>query len=281
MSLPMTKPLTPPEADTEAWAVEGARQQALLAALHAPGPPQALNPQAWCASGERAARGLVAYRAHAQALAHRAMSAACPRLERMFGEDAFPALAAAFWRAHPPTRGDIAEWGDALPGWIAAQPSLAEWPWLPDAARLDWAVHQAERAADAVPELDSLALLGEHDPGRLGLLLLPGVALVDSAWPIVTVFEAHAESVTSEAIEAMRRALGTGEAEIALVTRPAWRAEVLAVDRPTARFMAVLLAQGDLGSALDQAVPEGFDFAAWLSRAVQGGWLKGVVLRSD
>jgi Putative DNA-binding domain len=277
----VTRPLTRPETEAEAWAAEGARQLALLAALHAPGPPQALDARAWSAAGERAARGLVAYRANAQALAHRAMSAAFPRLERMLGEDAFPALAAAFWRAHPPTRGDIAEWGDALPGWIAAQPSLATWPWLPDAARLDWAVHQAERAADALPDMGSLALLGEHDPGRLGLLFMPGVALVDSAWPIVTVFDAHAEAVKAEALDAMRRALDAGEAQAALITRPAWRAKVLAVDRPTARFIAVLLAQGDLGSALAQAVPEGFDFAAWLPRAVQLGWLKGVVLRSD
>lgn len=279
LAAPMTSRLPSPV--PEAWAAEGVRQQALLAAIQAPGPQPTQDLTGWRAAGDRTARGLVAYRANAQALAHRALSAAFPRLERMVGEEAFPALAAAFWRDHPPTLGDVGEWGEALPGWIAAQSSMAAWPWLPDAARLDWAVHQAERAADAVPDLGSLALLGEHDPERLHLVLMPGLALVDSTWPIVTVFDAHAEGVTASALDAMRCALDAGAGETALVTRPAWRAEVFAVDRPTACFMAVLQAQGDLASALDRAVPEGFDFGAWLPRAVSSSWLKGVVVRSD
>jgi hypothetical protein len=44
--------------------------------------------------------------------------------------------------------------------------------------------------------------------------------------------------------------------------------------------MANLLAGANLAAALDHAAA-GFDFAAWLTRAVQQRWLKGVVRVDD
>ena len=108
---------------------EARRQRQLLAALSLRGEPPALRER-----GARAERGLAAYRANASALAERALAAACPTLQAMLGEADFAALARAFWRDHPPQRGDLGEWGGELPGWIAAQAGLAEWPWLADSA---------------------------------------------------------------------------------------------------------------------------------------------------
>ncbi|HJV63210.1 MAG TPA: putative DNA-binding domain-containing protein, partial [Albitalea sp.] len=89
-------------------------------------------------SGARALRGLRAYRANADASAARAMASAFPTVQMLIGEEDFAQLAREFWRAAPPLRGDLGEWGDGLADWIASHAQLAAWPYLADCARLDW-----------------------------------------------------------------------------------------------------------------------------------------------
>jgi hypothetical protein len=253
---------------------EARRQQQLLAALSRRGEPPVLREQ-----GARAERGLAAYRANAGALAERALAAACPTLRAMLGEADFGALARAFWRDHPPQRGDLGEWGGELPEWIVAQAGLAEWPWLAECARLDLALHVCERAADAVPDLASLALLGEADPASLALQLVPGTAVWVSPCPIATIHAAH-RSTVPQAFAAVRAALAAGQGEAVCVARDGWRALVHGVSTAEAAFMQALLAGASLAAAL-QAAGESFDFAAWLQRAIVSSWLKGVARRND
>ncbi|MBL0094465.1 MAG: putative DNA-binding domain-containing protein [Piscinibacter sp.] len=99
---------------------EARRQRQLLAALSLRGEPPALRER-----GARAERGLAAYRANASALAERALAAACPTLQAMLGEADFAALARAFWRDHPPQRGDLGEWGASC---RAGSPRRPAWP---------------------------------------------------------------------------------------------------------------------------------------------------------
>lgn len=253
---------------------EAHRQQQLLAALSRLGEPPPLREPA-----ARAERGLAAYRANASALAERALAASCPTVQAMLGEDDFAALARAFWHDHPPQRGDLGEWGSELPGWIAAQPGLAEWPWLADSAWLDLALHSCERAADALPELASLALLGESDPADIELQLMPGMALHVSRFPIATIHAAH-RSDAPEAFAPVRAALAAGQGEAVCVSREGWRAVVHGLAPGEAAFMESVQRQASLASALE-AAGEGFDFGAWLQRAITSSWLKGVARRID
>lgn len=261
-----------------AWR-EAQRQQALIAALWAPAAEPAAMP-GWQLDNERARRGLAAYRANAGAIAHRALQAAFPRLERMLGDEALPALARAFSREHPPERGDLGTWGEALPAWLAAQPSLAEWPWLADAARLDWAVHQAERATDEALDAESLSLLSSRDPGDLVVDLCAGTAVLASAWPVVDLHHAHASGAADEALAAARAAVAAGAAQTALVWRRGWRAEVAPIDPAGGAFTTALLGGARLGAALAQA-GEALDFGGWLARAVGDAWLKCVRPAND
>jgi hypothetical protein len=109
---------------------EAQRQQRLLACLLADqadaGALPARGPQA------RALRGLQAYRANADASAGRALAAALPTVQRLIGEDDFAHLARRFWRAQPPRRGDLAEWGEGFADWLAAderpvEPRMSSW----------------------------------------------------------------------------------------------------------------------------------------------------------
>ena len=115
-------------------------------------------------SGERAGHALAAYRGNASAIAERALASAFPTVQQLLGDESFALLARALWHHAPPQRGDLACWGDALPGWIERDAQLADEPYLADVARVDWAVHTIEQAADVEPPAAGLALLAEHDP---------------------------------------------------------------------------------------------------------------------
>jgi uncharacterized protein (UPF0276 family) len=153
--------------------------------------------------------GLAVYRHNARGIAARALGAAYPVLRELVGESDFDALAMAHWHDDPPRRGDLAAWGDGLTDWLSTSPVVAAAPYLPDMARLEWALHCAELAADqpveraadrvvdqAGPELaaglaSSLLLLGEVDPDLLTLVLAPGTTLMSFDWPVAAIWQAH------------------------------------------------------------------------------------------
>lgn len=251
---------------------EAQRQQALMAALWARGDERSLPPNL-LHGAERIQRGLQAYQAHAGASAERALASTFPTVQALVGEDSFAALARAFWHAQPPSRGDLACLGDALPAFIADSEQLADVPYLADVARLDWHVAAAERAADASTEAATLSLLAEVDAAQLQLELLPGTAVLPSAHPVVSVFLAHrpGEGAATHRAQA-REAIALGRGETALVWRSGWRAVVQAIGDGETRWVQSLLRGDTLAVALGEA-GEGFAFEPWLLQALQNGWL--------
>lgn len=255
---------------------EAARQAALVRALvqvQAPGQagppgqdlPPGLRGLAGVAGG--AARGLQAYRGNAKALAQRSLAAAFPRLYAQLGEAEFASMAWAFWRRHPPHCGELGRWGQALPDFLAAQPDMD--PALPDGARIEWARHEAEQAADAELDAGSLAALTRQDPVRLRLLLRPGLTLL---------------RVGRAAAEPWLADLPARDSPVELlVWRRAWKAELGAPPPDWCFFMRDLLAGLNLQQALDRclAVHPDFDLAAWLPAALGQGWLQAVLTLTE
>lgn len=195
-------------------------------------------------------RGLAAYRNNVRALSDQALAVAFPRLREALGEDDFAVLAWSFWRAHPPTCGDLGQWGGDLAGFLIAR--AGEDSGLPDIARLDWALHEAERAADMALDALSLNLMGTQPPQQLRLLLRPGVAVLaqrDGPW---------------------------------LVWRDGWRGAARRLPAAEAAFVQAVLHEATLADALAAAAVKGcgaetdFDFGAWLQAALQKAWLQGV-----
>jgi hypothetical protein len=256
---------------------EAERQRALLGAILAPRAEAASL--ALSETGERAERGLAAYRANAEVHAERALGAAFGSIRAMVGDEDFSHLAAEFWRASPPQCGDVGEWGAGFADWLQVHPAMANWPYLADCARLDFAMHLNERAIDASLDADSLALLGDADPRRVRLELMPGTALVSSPWPIVTIHRAHRSGADVDFALA-REAIEGERAQHALVSRDGWRAAVTELAGPEAAWTSSLLDGANLAKALDHT-GAGFDFAGWLARAIQRRWLKAIVRVDD
>ena len=248
---------------------EALRQQMLMRALWRD--DAALQGWVRAPAGASAAQGLAAYRSNAGALAERALGSAFPTIAALIGAESFAALARHFWHEQPPVRGDVGEWGDALPAFIAASAQLAEEPYLADSARLDWAVHAATRAADVSgawpPALDALT---STDPALLRVQLAAGTNMIESRWPIATVWQAHHRD---QPFDSVRAAFEAGSEETALVWRDdGFVIHVEALDAADALFTAALIRGHSVAAALDAAGAD-FAFDRWLARALRSRWL--------
>lgn len=232
----------------------------------------------------QSARGLAAYRSNGHAMAERALRAAYPVIAEMLGEQNFDLLARDLWHAHPPRGGDLALWGDALPGFLQANDQLSDVPYLGDVARAEWALHRAASAADAEPDLPSFARLAIEDPQGLTLSLSPGATVIGSRFPVASLVTAHLFGQPSLAEAAQRLRDGIGER--ALVWRQGLRPRIAAIDPSAAALVQALQAGADLPGALDAACaadtePPAFDFSVWLTAAVTDGLVIGVQRLTD
>jgi hypothetical protein len=256
-----------------------AQQQALLQALFGQ-PDETVVQGFWHSDQPQTQRGLQAYRANGHALAGRSLHAAYPVIEQMLGRDNFAALSRDFWHRHPPTRGDLAHWGDALPAFLASRETLADTPCLADVARVEWALHQAASAADAVVDPSSFARLSEQDATGLALTLSPGTALVSSRYPVASLVlsHRHAQPSLKQVAERLRDAV----AETVLVWRQGLRPRMAQVTSVEASLLHALLQGQDLPTALDTALAaeidetQVFDFSLWLTSAFSAGLVTGV-----
>ena len=244
----------------------------LLAGLHSDGKRVAL-----------AQRGLQAYRANAGALAQRALSAAYPVLTELMGDESFAPLARYFWQHAPPQRGDVAQWGAALPDFLEGAPQLANEPFLGDIARVEWALHAAATAQDAVTDAASFALLASTDPAQTTLSLSDGATTMASAYPVVSIIHAHLHGTPT--LAQAGALLGAGTAQHALVWRRGLKPEVRLASATEHALVQALQAGVSLDAALTLACgvdSDGhapvFDFSDWLAQAAQTGLVTGARL---
>ena len=252
---------------------EALRQQLLLRVLWRDADSGVLQGHARPLGAHALKAGVAAYRGNAGAVAERALAGTFPTLAELVGDDAAGALARDFWRHHPPARGDLAEWGDALPGFVAASAQLADEPYLADVARLEWQVHLASRAADAPTQAPDLQALAGADPSRLRLRLAPGTALVTSRWPVATIWLAHRQPAHDDTrFAAVREAFDSGRGETALVWRDGAHVRMAAIGAADAAFVQALCDHLGLADALDAAGAD-FAFDRWLAGALASGLL--------
>lgn len=266
-----------PQADTPL----ASRQAMLLQTLFAgPGDPVTADLLAELADAghPQTVRGLAAYRRNGHAAAERALRAAYPVIAALIGDENFDPLARELWHHHPPLRGDLAQWGDALSAFLEQHDQLADTPYLGDVARAEWALHRAGSAADATPDLPSFARLAQEDPRGLGLTLAPGTAVIASRYPVASLVTAHLYGAP-DLNEAARR-LRAGCAEQAVVWRQDLRPRIGPIGPHAATLLTALLNGADLPTALDAACEtpalDTFDFGAWLTQAVTEGLVLGV-----
>ncbi|MDN4052550.1 DUF692 family protein [Massilia sp. YIM B02763] len=213
------------------------------------------------------------YRGNLAANWRRALANAYPVLRRLVGEDFFAGLARVYGRAHPSADPDLNRFGAMLPAFLEAFAPAADYPYLPDVARLEWLVHEAWYAPDAdthaAPAVDGL------DPVRFEASrarLHPALRLHASPWATPAVWLAHRDG-EGNMPDVLDRA---GHA---LVRRSGWQVEVVPIDAAEHAALGCLLRGGTFGAALDAAfeADEGFDVGAALRRWLAPGCVTAIV----
>jgi hypothetical protein len=218
-------------------------------------------------------RGLQVYQANRAVLAERTLTSTFPVLAQLIGMESFEPLARHFWQQHPPQRGDMGQWGAELPEFLEAMPQLAGEPFLPDVARLEWALHRAASAPDVVLDAPSFALLSDDAP--VSLALSPGAYSMASAYPAVSIINAHlgGQPTFDEAAELLR----LGQGEHALVWRQGFKPRLRVLSAAEYQLITALEKRVTLEAALDtvSGIDAAFDFNTWLGQAVQTGLVTG------
>ncbi len=107
--------------------------------------------------------------------------------ERFFGY-----AAQEYIRAHPPRAPRLAEYGGDFAEFLAGFEPVRHLAYLPDVARLEWAVNAAYHAADA-PTLDParIAAVPQDRYPLLTFVAHPSAQLFDSDYPIDRIWQAH------------------------------------------------------------------------------------------
>ena len=195
-----------------------------------------------------------------------------PAIETLVGEEYFAALAKAFIRAHPPRNPVMITYGGAFPNFLEQFEPLADLPYLPDVARLEWAWNTAYYAADATPlSPQDLAIVAPDEIARLVLQLHPSLSILSSPFPARSIWQA---SIDGKDLSGLK--LDQGGEESAVV-RPYRHVNVIALPNGASVFLNAIKQGAPLGVAVEQAMSHdmSFDFQANLTGLLSNGMLTG------
>ena len=137
---------------------------------------------------------LATYRHHVLTTLTATLESAFPVVCQLVDKRFFAYAADAFIRQHPPVGPCLVEYGAVFPEFLEGFPPCQGHPYLPDMARLEWAVHHAAQVAEVRPldraRLDAIPLI---DLPALRFSMDPTLSYVSSPWPVDRIWRAHQE----------------------------------------------------------------------------------------
>jgi hypothetical protein len=201
-----------------------------------------------------------------------AMRAQFPAVARLMGRNVFADVALAFIRQHPPRSPVMARIGPQFAEFIEDAGIAQAYRFLPDVARLEYAMAIAQHAADdPVLGIEALQRIEPHRLPDVCFSLHAAAFVVQSSFPVVTICgENRSEAEPAGNID--------WRAEGALVTRPAFDVQVVILPPGGATFVQALARGASLGDAAASALvaqPE-FDLALNLSGIFTAGAVTGL-----
>lgn len=206
----------------------------------------------------------------------RALAARFPVIERLLGAAFFAALAREFLIAHPPASPMLFRWGEAFAGFLRDFPPLADYPYLPDVARLEWLRGEAYHAPDiAAAGPEHLAQAAES-PAMRGANLHPSVRILQADYAALSIWQANQPDAPPAA------GLDAERPESALILRDsADRVQVLPLRPGDAAFVQALMHGATLLAAAEAALRDapGHDAGALLLELARAGAITAFPLK--
>jgi hypothetical protein len=223
---------------------------------------------------------LAVYRANGRAKYRHALAATYPVVRRLTGAPFFNATVDEFVAAQPPVSGDLNVYGKDFARFLERYTPAASLPYLPDVARLEWAIDDANRAADAprVPDaiLAALSIVVPERVPRVRIALEVSCQLIASAYPILRIWRANQpDRAGDERIDLEEGGI------VLLVRRDADGVGLQPLDRAEHAWLAALARGATLGEAIDAAVAADmmFDLGAALHAHIGAGTIAAILDR--
>jgi len=224
--------------------------------------------------------GLAIYRNTVFANYRNALAATYRVVRALTGAPFFAEAVDTYALAHPSTGGDLNVYGGEFADFLAAYPHARELPYLPDVARLEWAIDDAHRAADAAGSaeatLAALATIPAADVALQRFTLDPSCRLLRSPFPVLRIWQVHQADFAGNP-----RVDFDGATDFLAVRREAGAVVVERLPRGDFAWLAALHGGADLALALDaaQAADPMFDLGTALRAHLANGTLAGLAGR--
>lgn len=216
--------------------------------------------------GLPAAQRLQVYRNNFRVSLTEALVAVYPVIQRLVGVPYFTQAARRYLREHPSPSGDLHDFGESFPDYLATLPELRAHPYMADVARLEWSWHRVFHAPDvhATVTAQQLATLDEARWERAQFVLHPATRLVISHYPVLGIWLANQDG-SDGAVDL------SGGGEQVLIARGLDGVELRPISLGEYALLAAFADGRVLAAAFEQAqrVEPGFDLAASLSRFIQ------------
>ena len=198
---------------------------------------------------------------------------------QLVGRPFFDAAVDAYVLTHPSTGGDLNIYGDRFGDFLSAYPHAKELAYLPDVARLEWAVDEAHRAADSdsapAQVLAELAAVPANEVALLRFALDPSCRFIASDHPVLRIWQVHQPGFAGDG----KVDFGIGGDRL-LVRRETGAVAVERLAPADFAWLQALAARADLATALEHAIAAEatFDLGTALRACIANGTVAGVAV---
>jgi hypothetical protein len=237
-----------------------------------PGDEPVLNPQRGVPGTER----LAVYAGGYYARTREALEEVYESVRHVVGEAAFARLCRAYAARYPSMEYNLNLAGRHFAELLAQEPISRELPFLPDLARLEWAVCQAFHAFEQPPLVPMALAAWPLDAwDRVQVVFQPSVHVIASDWPVLDIWQA--------------RSTPRGQINIPLVNRPqrvlvyrdGWHVRGVLLEEPAAELLQGLLSGRSLG-AVCRKLEGRLDDASTRLTEWCAQWVRlGLIIRCD
>lgn len=180
-----------------------------------------------------------------------------PVTRLVVGLSFFCALSRDYIAQTPSQSGNVHEYGADFPDFIHQAAPAQAFPYLPDVARLEWAVHTSYYQADHPPlALTALADVPDGEWDRTTLTFATHCQYIESSWPIVSLWHDHQNG----APETLSFSMHQG-GETAWVYRYLNTVHVSCPSLAVSAFLKALCAHQSLETATESALAIDANFA--------------------
>ncbi|TNG01493.1 MAG: DUF2063 domain-containing protein [Gammaproteobacteria bacterium] len=200
-----------------------------------------------------------------------ALSEIYPVCKKLVGETFFSAMCEPYIKTHLSNSPNLQNYGKPFAGFLKTFEPVANLPYLPDVARLEWVWHTAFHALDTKPlDYQKLSKLSEEQASQVTFQLSPGSTLLRSTYPVDKVWRANQNEDEQNVIE-----LDDCDCRL-IIWRQKHAVSIKSLNESQWKFLNAIQSGQSLIVIVDN-YPD-LDLQTALSDAMYNGWLAGFTL---